>query len=489
MWPPESDMMTSVLNKLETEIESLKYTVCSQMAEINILSHCLEGVQMENLELEARNALLEKELSLYRIKKNSSNSSIPPSQDPHRIKRTESLRKSSARKPGGQPGHEGSCLEMVSEPDKTILHMPGYCKCCGGDLSAATAQYIGKRQVIDTPPVKPVVTEHQIFGKRCQCGHVTEGDYPPEAHSPVCYGPRIQGLTAYLHSRQYIPYDRIREFYADVLGLSISSGCLVNMIECFADKSKGIYQEIRRRVVASPVVGADETGVNINGKNRWAWVFQTPKLTYIDAGLSRSKKVVDEIFPQGFPKSVLVHDCWTSYFGIQTRGHQICVAHLLRELEYLGKLYKEQQWTANFSALLHKALELKKTLLVAEDYLLHNSPQRSILEEDTDQMLNQTTHSEYKKLTAFKERIQKRRHCLLTFLYDPQVPPDNNASERAIRTFKVKQKVSGLFRKQDGAKTFAVIRSIIDTTIKNGQNVLEALALIAVTPVSFQDSS
>ena len=485
---PENDIMISVSRNLEAEIEALKYVVCSQMAEIKMLHHCLESKEMKISELEAQNASLEQELSLYRTKKNSQNSSIPPSQDPHRIKRTDSLRNRSERKPGGQPGHKGTCLEMVSDPDETILHVPCYCDCCGGDLSAVTAEYIGKRQVIDIPPIKPVVTEHQIFGKRCKCGHITEGDYPSEAHSTVCYGPRIQGLTAYFHARQYIPYDRIRELYINVMGLSISCGCLVSLIECFADKSKGIYEEIRQRVAASPVVGADETGVNVNGKNRWAWVFQTPEVTYIDAGLSRSKNVVNDLFPQGFPKSVIVHDCWTSYFGIQAQGHQICVAHLLRELKYLGKLYKDQQWTEDFTVQLHKAMELKKNLIIDDDYS-NNRKERSTLEENIDQLLDQTTKDEYKKLTAFKERIIKHRKHLFTFLHNPHVPPDNNASERAIRTFKVKQKVSGLFRKKNGAKAFAIIRSVIDTTIKNGLNVLEALALIAVTSTSLQDSS
>ena len=459
MQPAENNIITNVLRNLESEIVSLKHIVSVQKSEIEILNHRLEGVQQENLELKTKNAALEKELSLCHTKKNSSNSSIPPSQDPHRIKRTESLRMSSGRKPGAQLGHKGSCLESVLQPDETILHVPNYCKCCGNDLSLIDAEFTGKRQVVDIPPVRPVVVEHQIFSKRCKCGHITESDYPSEAHSPICYGPRIQGLTAYLHSRQYIPYERIREFYADVLGLSISSGCLVNIIDCFADKSKEIYEEIRRQVVAAPIVGADETGVNINGKNRWAWVFQTPQATYIEAELSRSKKVIDKLFPQGFPNSVLVHDCLTSYFGIQTQEHQICVAHLLRELKYLSKLYKDQQWTADFTALLHKALELKKTLFEDEDYS-KISQQRIMLEEEINRMLDINNNIEYKKLTTFIERIIKHRKHLLTFLYNKQVPPDNNASERAIRTFKVKQKVSGLFKKLEGAKSFAVIYKV-----------------------------
>jgi transposase len=377
-------------------------------------------------------------------------------------------------------------MEAVSDPTTVILHQPNYCHCCGNDLSGISSEFFGKRQVIDLPPITPVVTEHQIYGKRCRCGHLTESDYPAEAHSPVCYGPRLEGLTAYFHARQYIPYERMRELYVDIFGLSISSGSLVRMVASFSQKSKGIYEEIRRRVFSSPVVGADETGVNINGKNRWAWVFQTPAVTFIHSGLSRAKKVVDQLFPKGFPQAILVHDCWSSYFGVQTKGHQICTAHLLRELKYLGKLYADQQWTADFTGLLHRALELKKTLPV-EDYS-KNIHQRSILEEQVDQMLAQTTDSQHKKMIAFKERIEKYRNYLFQFLYHPEVPPDNNASERAIRTYKGKQKVSGLFRTEEGAMAFAIIRSVIDTTIKNDKNVWEALALIPVLAGNFQES-
>jgi len=218
--------------------------------------------------------LLEKELSFYRTKKNSANSSIPPSCDPYRIKRTESLRSETGRKPGGQPGHEGSCLEVVSDPTETVEHHPAYCQCCGKDLSSVSSEFIGRRQVIDIPPVTPVITEHQIYGKRCCCGHITESDYPEEAHSAVCYGNNLQALMAYFHARQYIPFERMRELYSDLFGLQLGSGSLVNMVQNFAAKASGIYETIRRQIVQSTVAGADETGNCINGKNAWAWVFQ-----------------------------------------------------------------------------------------------------------------------------------------------------------------------------------------------------------------------
>ena len=155
-----------------------------------------------------RVADLEAELALSNVKKDSSNSSVPPSQDPHRVRRTESLRKPSGRKPGGQPGHVGSCLEMSAEPDHVVLHTPGLCTCCGMDLSGVEIEFIGKRQIIDIPKVKPIVTEHRVYAKRCGCGQLVESDYPVEVHSPVCYGANIQALTAYFHARQYVPFER-----------------------------------------------------------------------------------------------------------------------------------------------------------------------------------------------------------------------------------------------------------------------------------------
>jgi transposase len=321
---------------------------------------------------------------------------------------------------------------------------------------------------MDIPLQKPMVTEHQIYGKRCGCGHFTESKYPVEAHSPVCYGRNIQALTAYLHARQYVPFERMQEMYKD-------SGSLVNIVHTFANKAKGIYETILKSISQSAVAGADETGTCTGGKNGWTRGFQTPNATYLHSIKSRAKSVMDKLFPQGFPKTFLVHDCYGSYFKVKVKGHQIRVAHLLGELKYSGKLYG-QEWTAEFVKILLQALELKKNLL-ADDY---QKPvrERTEIEEQVDLLLKQHISPECKKLITFRDRIVKYRAYLFPFLYHSGVPPDNNASERAIRTYKVKQKVSGLFRSEEGANAFAIIRSVIDTTIKNTQNVWEALAII-----------
>jgi transposase len=439
------------------------------------ITQLLETVQKQNGEialLKNQIAELEARLLRYEHPKNSSNSSTPPSQDPFRIKRTESLREKSGKKPGGQQGHPGTTLTFSDTPDEIVEHKSTYCGVCGRDLSNEEAVFVGKRQVIDIPPVVPLITEHRIYSRQCSCGHCQVSKYPEEAHSSVCYGENLMGLTAYFHSRQYLPFERMREMYHDIFHLNISAGSLVGIIERFAATSAKIYESIRSRIAVSPVVGADETGVCIKGKNHWAWTFQTPDATFIDIDASRGKKVIDRIFSDGFPQSTLVHDCWKPYFKTVCESHQICTAHLLREVKYLNQLY-ENEWTKDFKGLLNEALQLKRELLPV-DYL-QPIEKRKQLEERLDELLQRKVNPKHEKLITFQNRLTHYRQHVFRFLYRYDIPPDNNASERAVRTFKVKQKVSGLFRSGNGATAFAIIRSVIDTAIKNSHNVWGAL--------------
>lgn len=124
-----------------------------------------------------------------------------------------------------------------------------------------------------------------------------------------------------------------------------------------------------------------------------------------------------------------------------------------------------------------RALNIK-TKMNPADYLTHHPP-RSLMESEMDRLLSESTDAKYKEITTFKKRMTKYRNHLFTFLYQLEVPPDNNGSERAIRNVKVKQKISGQFKTIEAANRFAILRSITDSTIKNGQNVLNALLRIA----------
>jgi len=410
-------------------------------------------------------------------RKNSRNSSVSPSRDENRPLKNQSLRTKSNKKAGGQPGHEGTTLKMVENPDQIIYHKPDFCNCCGNDLSDKPEELLLKRQVVDIPVIFPKYTEHRIFKKTCSCGHQNKSVFPENVRATISYGVNIQATIAYMHTRQYLPFERMSEYFRDVCNLPISQGTIYNLLDGFALKAQPAYDLIAQKVSTEKVVGADETGIRVNGKNGWFWTWQSKFVTFVVFSKNRGTATIDTNFSQGFHEAVLVHDCWASHFQTQCKTHQLCIAHLLRELIFLEQRF-ESNWATNFKRTLYEALELKKNL----DQEQYNNP---ILERDKirismEALLENPLPENQKKLRAFHKRMIKHKEYILTFLHHFHVPPDNNASERAIRNVKVKQKVSGQFKTENGAQIYAVIRSVTDTCIKNGQNILEAFKTIAI---------
>jgi transposase len=378
----------------------------------------------------ARIEVLERELERYKTRKNSNNSSLPPSKDENRPPRTSSLREKSGRKPGGQPGHEGNTLEMTETPDEIIEHHSCFCPECGKDVSEL----------------------------------------------PVKYGKSIETLIGYLSVRQYLPFKRLQEIMNDIFKVQISEGGLHLLMNRLASKGADAYEMIRQKVLQSQVIGTDETGVKINGKNHWFWTWQNNRATFIAPSTNRGTTTIIENMSGISGEAVLVHDCWKAHFQTPVKTHQLCTAHLERETKYLEERYRVA-WPVRFRAMLREAHKLKKQFTPVDFY----SPNHlcSLLEKELDNLLSETLDPKHKELIAFQKRITKYRDYVFTFLYHPNVPPDNNGSERAIRNVKVKQKISGQFKIFGAAENFAILRSIIDTAIKNNQNVVEALSVIA----------
>jgi transposase len=421
---------------------------------------------------------LETEIALLKNKKNSNNSHIPPSKDENRVRKNQSLREKTDRNPGGQPGHEGTTLECSNQVDEVIKHSPGFCSCCGNDLSTTEETFVSSRQLIDVPPILLKRIEHQIFKKQCSCGQSMQSDFPPYIANPVQYGPNVEALVGYLHTRQYLPYGRMQEFLKDVMGLPVSTGGIHNILQRLAKKAAPFYNIIKERIKQSTCIGTDETGLNIDSKKYWMWVWQNNTLTYILCSANRGFKTIEENFEHGLPNAALVHDRWACHFQTDTKAHQICIAHLLRDLNYIRDLYgKKCDWASDFKSLLQEALHLKKGFTI-DDYYFPNVKRQTLFNK-LQQLLAYPLHQDHPKSKTLQKKLLAKQDCILYFLLQPNVPPDNNGSERAIRNVKVKQKISGQFKSTDSANVFAILRSIIDTTIKSGQNVLTTLFLIA----------
>lgn len=434
------------------------------------------ALKQQVLALQEQIKALQEEIRLLKNGHNSNTSSTPPSHDKGRSSQ-KSLREPSTRKTGGQAGHEGTTLAMMEHPDEVVEYRPNYCKQCGEELSAGEATLVLCKQEIDLPPIVPQYIEHQSYSCRCKkCGCVTICELPERLQTNVQYSPQVSAWVSYFSVRQYMSYERIAETMRDCFHLPISQGTVDNMLRKMTQKAEAIYAQIQKRVIQSPVIGGDETGIKINGKKGWLFTFQSPAFTFLAVSMSRGFETIHRLFKNGFPASVYVTDCLPAQLKVTAKAHQICTSHLLRELNNFIDVFN-CQWSVKMKQLLTSAIELKHQLQ-SQDYA---SPNEKVL--NIQQQLNDLLHTDiagkHKKVQAFIKRLNKNHDAILTFLYHPKVPPDNNSSERSIRTAKVKMKVSNQFNAFEGARRFAVLRSVIDTTIKNSQNVLEALKLLS----------
>lgn len=457
-------------NSIDDRFNALLLRINNLEKEVVRLKH----FETENQFLRNYISVLEDRLSKYENSKNSSNSNMPPSSDFPKQSKTNSLRTSSGKKPGGQLGHKGNTLKMVESPDIIEDHQSNYCTKCGKDISLLQSELIAKRQVIDIPPIQSIVTEHRVYRHVCTCGHCNEGAFPEGVQTPVSYGAGVQSMVAYLNARHYIPVERSAEVLNDIFKVPISTGGICYLMNKAKQKALPVYEAIRQFVLQQTVIGGDETGVNINGKNNWAWTFQNPKATYIAIHESRGSRAINDIMPEGFDKNVLVTDCWSAYFKTGALSHQLCTAHLQRELKRFNQCYPKNSWVTRLAALIENALDLRRDNKLTPTKVNEIRRTFSILIQEP------ATNKNIKELIAFQKRMTKYEDYVFGFLDHPDIPPDNNGSERAIRNFKVKLKTSGFFKSFEGANIYAVIRSIIDTAIKNDQNPYHVMQLLAL---------
>ena len=428
---------------------------------------------------DAKLRALEATLSLKSIVKTSSNSHLSPSSDLSR--KNQSLREKSDKPVGGQLGHKGHTLEMTDSPDEIKDLYPSFCNNCGASLLGQPTELVARRQVIDIPPIVPMTTEYRNFSVNCPCGHHQIGDFPDGVTHPIQYGENIQTLVVYNSIYQYLPFFRLQSFLKQVTSVHLSKGTIENILRRTAKKAQSTYETLRQVVELSLYVGSDETGAKLNKSKLWFWVWQNALVTFIVAACSRSKQVITDTFPHGLPNAILCSDRLAAQLSTWTKGTQICLAHLLRDLNYIIEL-ENTQWATDFKVLLKEAMLLKK---MQTHYHIDDEKVKDI-EQRADNLLKQsfeelgwTIENQHKTITFFNAMV-KLRQALFPFLYHKDVPPDNNSSERAIRLIKVKTKISGQFKSLH--QEFAILRSVIDTAVKNGQPVYDAVKAMVNLP-------
>ena len=420
--------------------------------------------------------------------KDSQNSSKPPSSDGLKKKpRTQSLRQKSGRKVGGQPGHEGSTLQMVEEPNHIIEHKVHSCPHCQTELSTIEATDYGRRQVFDIPAVQIEITEHRAEVKACpNCQKEVKASYPETVSQRVQYGPRLHAQTCYLNTYQLIPMARTCELLDDFYNVRPSTAFVVKANQSVREESQPSLNLIKEQLQQADLAHFDESGVRVDGKLQWLHSSSTETLTYYGVHEKRGREAMDAIGILPEFKGRAVHDHYKSYNTYDCE-HAFCNAHHLRELQFITDQY-QQEWASQMATLLRDIKhEIDESPVSSSSLpigrLIHFSKlYDTILEQgflanpppDTPppKSRGRIKQSPPKNLL---DRLKTHKAEVLAFMYDFNVPFDNNLAERDIRMIKVKQNVSGSFRTQHGAHTFSDIRSYISTARKQATNAFSAI--------------
>jgi transposase len=429
--------------------------------------------------------------------KNSHNSSQPPSSDGLKKPRPRSLRAPSGKKAGAQHGHTGHTLDMVDSADHYEVHRVSECPHCHTDLSTIHASTYARRQVFDLPPMPVEVTEHQAEIKTCpQCQRVIQAEFPLGVPQPTQYGPRLQGQMVYFNQYHHIPVERTTEIFADLYGQAVGDGTIVHASAVLAEGVQPVQAAIKTHLQDTPAtVHVDESGLRVEGRLQWVHVASTEQVTYLVVDPHRGGKAHQAIGILPSRTGRVMHDDYASYFKYPDAQHATCNAHHLRDLIFLYERHA-QAWAEDMAQLL---LEIKagvagsraagQTTLPPEQQQQFAARYQTVLTQgytanpppvgtpNAPQARGKPKQSPARNLL---DRLDKHRSAVLAFMYDFQVPFDNNLAERDLRMVKLKQKVSGCFRTATGAQTFCTIRSYISTARKNGQNILEALRLAFV---------
>jgi len=437
-----------LLKQILEELASVKQVVKQQEATINSLRE---------------------EVKQLKIKLTSKNSSKPPSSDQNLTRQTRSLRTKTGKKSGGQKGHKGNKLKMVSNPDSIEQLWPSRCVHCDTDLSGQPEGVIeNSRQVFDIPPIEMQVKEYQQISVACPCCQAENiADFPKNIKTTTQYGSNLEHLIVYYSTRQFISMNRLVELIKTLTGQQISEGTIANILRRKAESVTPVYNKILEQLKQAEVIGSDETGCKVNGEKHWAWVLQNQDYNFIHLSKSRGFKTLESLCPKGLPSTTVVSDRWAAQLKLATKDKQLCLPHLVRNTQELIDRYKND-W----------AIKLKQVLLgimkACKKKRIQSYTKRT-LQKRLDKLLDQQQDSEVKKIDTFQKSLVKNRKALTTCLYNRKVPPHNNASERAIRNIKVKLKVSGGFRSFKGGQQYMIFRSIIDTAIKQGIHPFLAL--------------
>ncbi len=450
----------------------------------------LEDKDAKIADLEARVARLERLLS-----RNSGNSSMPPGMDDLPGKKPPAPkpeREGEKRKPGKQRGAPGAHLAWNDEPDDTIPYFPAGSCACGADL--ADAEDLGARfshQVNDLPADMTAKTvQHDRHEVECSCGRRHVADAPPEAAGApgtVTYGLRFQAWAVFLMVMHHVPVERCAGIIESMGGVRPSDGWVHSLLARAAKAVAAANKTIRALIIAARVICGDETpirsGPGPKSAKKYLQVACTNLLTLYFLGERTIESFKDFIYSD-LSGTVVVHDRYVNYDHFTGIAHQLCTAHLLRDIEDAAQTYPEAAWPKQV------ARELRA--LIHQASLARAQGQAAVPDEAVKEHLRlfrsgvNVGLSEVRRIPGGKkvkqppgllllECLKDREADVLRFLTDTAIPATSNQAERDVRPAKTQQKISGRLRSGKTTRDRYAIRGYASTAKKHGHQVFTAI--------------
>jgi transposase len=426
--------------------------------------------------LEAENQQLKAELAKGRPPPpTSQNSSQPPSRD---VKRT--LATTRKRKKHGPPfGHARQTRAWVAEPDRIVEAQVESCGYCQADLRGVEPRAVLRHQLTELPPITPVVIETRQAEVVCpDCQRITRGELPAGLAGGRSFGPRLAATVVYLKHEQHLSYERVTQLCQDLLGVPISEGGASALMQRAGGAAQPVAQAIGTQVAQSAVIGSDETSARVAGRTWWQWVFRSAVGVYFLIQASRGAKVIADVMGKQ-QAECWVSDCLSAQLKAPARHRQVCLAHQLRDLQRLLDHQPRLSWALALQALFREAIHLgkRRTELSPQGYTRRVTE----LEHRLAALLQRRVRGVLAR--RLQQRYRRHREHLFVFLHCPDVPPDNNACERALRPSVIHRKVTNGFRSEWGAQAYAALATVIETAKLHNRNVFDTLVNLMGPPV------
>ena len=427
------------------------------------------------------------------LNKNSKNSSKPPSSDGLKkpaVNKNKSLRESSRKKQGAQEGHDGVHLSVISEPDHIEDHMHSDCTGCPHRAKCLSKACIKEtRHEIDTVVTVDVTAHNAIEVRECLLhGGVKTGSFPENIKATVQYGKNLQAMVVAFNTVGAVSINRTHEILSSVFNIPLATGTIKNMVTRCAESLKDTYERIRLKMIMLGLIHCDETGSRVDGKTCWVHVASDQDYTYLTINQKRGQIGMDAADVLPHARGIIVHDCWGSYWKYQDVKHAICCAHLLRELNGVIENHPEQTWASRFKKLLLNMKKVRDKALISDkdevsyyhrhkfdmeyDAIIKTAYEENPLPETPAKKRGRKKKSKVLNLIC---RLENYKESVCLFIKNLCVPFDNNQAERDLRMVKVKTKVSGCFRSEEGAQEYLTIMSYIGSARKHGINAFTAI--------------